>query len=329
MGSGSFSAEELQAAKDVDLCDVAGALGYTVKRVGQYHTLKEMDSVRIYDRRSWFRWSRQHDSEGKGGSQIDFLKAFAGMEIKEAVPWLLDFSGYRGHAAKEVGLPVEHQPQKANGAGKKKFVLPSPAHDNRHLYSYLAKERAVSKEVIDHFVGAGLAYEAKGYHNIVFKGNDKEGVTRFASMRGVYDKDGKGFKCDVAGSDKKYGFNLFREGSREAIVFESAIDAMSYVDIFQDYRSSLLALGMLSDAPLATFLYEHPQVQCITFCLDNDVPGRKAAGALMQKYYGLGYEVEDKAPPKGYKDYNQWLQEARKQQRALGAMPGRPQKGCR
>ena len=27
----------------------------------------------------------------------------------------------------------------------------------------------------------------------------------------------------------------------------------------------------------------------------------------MEKYYGMGYEVEDCPPPEGYKDYNDWL----------------------
>ena len=40
------------------------------------------------------------------------------------------------------------------------------------------------------FVNQGLIYESMPYHNIVFKGNDKDGVTRFASMRGVFDKKG-------------------------------------------------------------------------------------------------------------------------------------------
>lgn len=82
---------------------------------------------------------------------------------------------------------------------------------------------------------------------------------------------------------------------------------MSYVDIFADHESNKLALGMLADAPLATFLREHPQISFIRFCLDGDSPGRKAAAELMGKYYGLGYEVEDCPPPAGYKDYNEWL----------------------
>ncbi|EKC77161.1 ribonuclease, Rne/Rng family, partial [human gut metagenome] len=104
-----------------------------------------------------------------------------------------------------------------------------------------------------------------------------------------------------------HGFNVVNVNSTELVVFEAAIDLMSYVDIFTDYESNKLALGMLADAPLETFLREHPQITSIRFCLDRDEPGRKAAAELMRKYYELGYEVEDCPPPAGYKDYNEWL----------------------
>lgn len=100
---------------------------------------------------------------------------------------------------------------------------------------------------------------------------------------------------------------MVNENSTELVVFEAAIDLMSYVDIFTDYESNKLALGMLADAPLETFLREHPQITSIRFCLDGDEPGRKAVAELMRKYYELGYEVEDCPPPAGYKDYNEWL----------------------
>ena len=38
-----FTDDELAIAKSVDLCAVAESLGYTVKRIGKYHTIKEMD----------------------------------------------------------------------------------------------------------------------------------------------------------------------------------------------------------------------------------------------------------------------------------------------
>ena len=203
---------------------------------------------------------------------------------------------------KEHLLTIQKQAEE-----RKPFVLPEPAGDNSYLISYLNQERGISRTVIDLFLKDGLIYESRHYHNVVFKGNDKNGVTRFASMRGVFDKQGKPFKCDVTGNDKNYGFNVVNVNSTELVVFEAAIDLMSYVDIFTDYESNKLALGMLADAPLETFLREHPQITSIRFCLDGDEPGRKAAAELMRKYYELGYEVEDCPPPAGYKDYNEWL----------------------
>ena len=311
----SFTKEELAIAKSVDLTEVARNLGYTVKRVGSYFTLKEIDSLRIYNRRSWFRWSREYDKGQNGGSQIDFLRVFAGMDVKEAVFWLLDFAGYRRY---EEWKPKAVIVEAKTAEEKKPFVLPLAAPDNRYLYQYLMGERKLSKEVVDKFVKKGLIYEESRYHNIVFKGNDKNGVTLFASMRGVFDRNGNSFKCDVAGNDKNYGFNVWNEESTELAVFEAAIDLMSYADIYSDFHSNKLALGMLSDAPLVTFLQEHPQITTIKFCLDNDKPGRVATEQLTQKYYELEYEVEDCPPPKNYKDYNQWLQEARKEQLQMG-----------
>lgn len=301
-----FTEEELAIAKSVDLTVVASSLGFTVKRVGRYHTLKEMDSVRIYDRVHWFRWSRQYEKGSNGGSQIDFLRVFAGMEVKEAVFWLLDFVGYRRVQEEDKNFELRYQlgtePKKT-----KDFVLPLPARDNSYLYSYLREERGLSDQVINYFIKKNLIYESRHYHNVVFKGHDKEGMTRFASMRGVFDKEGKSFKCDVTGNDKNYGFNITNVESTELVVFEAAIDLMSYMDIFADYESNKLALGMLADAPLITFLKENPQISSIRFCLDNDEPGRKASLELCEKYYGLGYEVEDCPPPTGFKDYNEWL----------------------
>ncbi len=195
---GRFTEEELAIAKSVDLCAVAESLGYTVKRIGKYHTLKEIDSIRIYDRSHWYRWSRQFDKGNNGGSQIDFLRVFGGMSVKEAVFWLLDFAGYR-RIESTAKQPLVHQVTKKQPQERKPFVLPQPAGDNSYLISYLNNERGISKAVIELFLKENLIYECRHYHNIVFKGNDKNGVTKFASMRGVFDKQGKPFKCDVEG----------------------------------------------------------------------------------------------------------------------------------
>ncbi len=52
-----FTDEELEIARSVDLVSIAERQGFTVKRVGSYYTLKEHDSIRIKNRRSWLRFS--------------------------------------------------------------------------------------------------------------------------------------------------------------------------------------------------------------------------------------------------------------------------------
>ena len=154
---GRFTDEELVIAKSVDLCAVAESLGYTVKRIGKYHTLKEMDSIRIYNRSHWYRWSRQFDKGNNGGSQIDFLRVFCGMSVKEAVFWLLDFAGYR-RIENPVKQPLVHQVSQKQAEERKPFVLPEPAGDNSYLISYLNQERGISRAVIDLFLKDGLIY---------------------------------------------------------------------------------------------------------------------------------------------------------------------------
>ena len=71
---------EIAIAKETDLPDLLSSLGYQVKRIGSYHTTKEMDSLRIKDRRTWKRYSN-----GKGGDAITFLQKFCGKDFREAV----------------------------------------------------------------------------------------------------------------------------------------------------------------------------------------------------------------------------------------------------
>ena len=81
----------METVKGTDLPDLLEHLGYSVRRLGsRYHTTREMDSIRIKDRRTWKRYSN-----GKGGDAITFLQEFCGKDFREAVNYLLEFTGKR------------------------------------------------------------------------------------------------------------------------------------------------------------------------------------------------------------------------------------------
>ena len=110
-----------------------------------------MDSIRIRDRRTWFRYS-----ELRGGDAISFLRRFENMSFSEAVEFLLSYhGGVRDHRAP----PPPPQPKEAVP-----FTLPPPSPDNRRVFAYLNQTRCIAPQVIRGFIDAGLLYEEAKYH---------------------------------------------------------------------------------------------------------------------------------------------------------------------
>lgn len=302
-----YTNEEREKALEVSLTALASSLGYTPIRQGRHFSLKEMDSLVIYNDRSWKRWS------GKGnrtaGSQIDFLLEFGGVDsVPEAIQQLLEFKG-EPMLEQYASANREHHSEHA-------FSLP-PKNDNfKRLYAYLIQTRGLSQEVVSDFVHRKLIYEDAVHHNIVYCGYDPEGKIRYAGLRGTADIYGKKFKMDVPGNDKNYGVNIVNPESSELKVFESVIDCMSYIDLYGDTVSNKLILGMVEDNPLAQFLKDYDHIKTITLCLDNDTAAHKAIygeaekkqskPGLKEKYEKQGYVVKVEVPPYG-KDFNESL----------------------
>ena len=151
-----FTDEEMEIAKGTDLPDLLEHLGYTVRRLGsRYHTTREMDSLRIKDRRTWKRYSN-----GKGGDAITFLQEFCGKEFREAVNYLLEFNGKR---ARDSPAP---RPKPVRQEEKPAFALPIAHTDQRRVFAYLQK-RGIAPQVIRAFIDSGLLYENSLHHNCV------------------------------------------------------------------------------------------------------------------------------------------------------------------
>lgn len=288
----------MEIARETDLPDLLASLGYTVTRVGSYHSTKEMDSLRIRDRRTWYRYS-----EKVGGDAITFLQHFCGKSFPESVEYLLAFHGQ----ARDSPVPAERSRQPA--APKEQavpFQLPPENADTRRVYAYLRK-RGIAAQVIQGFIAAGLLYEDAAHHNCVFVGRSRDGKAVFANQRGTYDRNGSSFKGDVPGSDKSTAFRLPRDPANDTVyVFEAPIDLMSYCTLHRDLRGNAIALCCLHDGALETYLKDHPGLRRIVLCLDNDTWGRKAVEHMREKYSAAGYSVQARFPPSG-KDWNEYL----------------------
>lgn len=294
---GRFTDAELDTARNTDLPDLLASLGYQVKRVGNYYTTKEMDSLRIKNRRTWFRYS-----ENRGGDAIDFLQHFYGKSFPEAVEYLLDYhGGARYPRAPPAVHPKEPPPEPPP------FALPPPNADNRRAAAYLRK-RGIAAQVVENFIKAGLLYEDAEHHNCVFVGKDASGKPVFAAKRGTYDLDGVTFKGDQPGSNKDVAFRLPCDPNfLRVYVFEAPIDLMSYCTLHRRVKQNAVALCGLYDGPLETYLRENPHIRQIDLCLDVDKKGQEAVEELKKKYTQRGYSVTVHTPRRG-KDWNEYLQ---------------------
>ena len=288
-----YSASEIEAANDTDLPELLSSLGYHVRRVGRFYTTQEMDSLRVRDRRIWYRYS-----ESTGGDAVAFLRRFHGMSFPEAVGYLLDFNGYSGDSP--ASLPekrIRPPPQRERPV----FVLPPPNRDNERVCAYL-KGRGIAPGVIGSFIEMGLLYEDAEYHNCVFVGRDRSGNPVFAAKRGTWGD----FKGDTVGSDKRIAFRYPCDPAlHEVHVFEAPIDLMSWFTLYGCCNA--VALCGLHDAPLEAYLDDNPTISRIVLCLDDDRWGREAAERLGEKHRALGYGIDDLIPPAG-KDWSEYLQ---------------------
>ena len=158
--SNRFTDTEMQIARETDLPELLSHLGYQVKRVGRFHTTAEMDSLRIKDRHTWFRYS-----QGIDGDAITFLQQFCDKTFLEAVEYLLTFQG------KARDAPVKTKPVTKQDEPPKEFALPPRNVDDRRVFAYLRK-RGIAAQVIRQFMNSGSLYEDAVHHNCVFVGRD-------------------------------------------------------------------------------------------------------------------------------------------------------------
>lgn len=262
------------------------------------YTTKEHDSLKISNG-LWHWFSR--DIGGK--SAIDYLIHVKGNTFLEAIEILQQKSDI------SFSSPVLRKSKQQFN----RLILPKRYKDNEHVINYLTR-RGIDKKIVLECIDNNLIYEDVN-NNAVFVGFDKDGIERYAFVRGTNDSR---FMKDVYGSHKAFSFKLDSINEcNEVHLFESAIDLLSYASLNKNYyETNLLSLAGIyspsqkledSKIPLALayYLNLNPNIKKIYLHLDNDEAGRNSAKALA---YVLNskYEVIDD-PPKSGKDFNDYL----------------------
>jgi hypothetical protein len=298
---------------------------------GNIYCTREHDSLKISNGK-WYWFSR-----GIGGrSALDYLVKVKGIPFTEAVGMIL------GRAAEmppvsHIRTHYQNQPESFDEQNainkteafdrwepsdqlkkeqKKELLLPKAVEGRpERVISYLVG-RGIDRPLIEACINHKLLYESEKYHNAVFVGYDREGVARYAAIRGTMGS----YKGEATGSDKRFSFSLCLLRQPPLVhVFESAIDLLSYATLEhragRDWRGdALLSLAgvfkqkreKVVPVALAQFLSDHPSVKTVCLHLDNDEIGRSAAKGIIEGLSDRPYEVVNQPPSRG-KDVNDQL----------------------
>lgn len=306
--------------KAVPITDYAERSGYSLVRMGKYYSLKEHDSVRIDpDKNCFWRNSRfQKGQKGSAGSVIDFAIEFNGArDAKDAMRQIASLYGIEGDKEATVAYkqpaPVKKQRTLERRVGN--VILPERDDNNRRVYAYLMKTRAIDQSVIRYFLGKKMLYQDI-HKNCVFHTKQV-----FGCVRGT--DDANRFIGDLEGCDYDECFFIRpNDKANTLIVAESVIDIMSIMTQmvregkrYTDY--SYLAIAGTGKMPsLFIHLVKEPKFNAVILAFDNDEAGQKASriaeSGLLECGFNGRYAVATAPSTKsGGKDWNDYVKAQR------------------
>lgn len=288
---------DLEEIKKISITEYARQMGFTPVKIGSYYTLKEHDSVRIDPRKNIF----FRNSTGDRGTVIDFVMAFKGVSCGEAIKLLCD----------EIELPKVYKEQNSVPQKKKELIPPAKARNMKNVFAYLVKTRCINQKIVQEMVDRDMLYQDER-NNCVFVSRNENGKSVFATVRGT--NTDKKWVGDVSGCDYSHSF-FIDNCSRNLIVTESVIDAMSMMDIkeqkgenHQEYNYlSVSGLGKSREAlgyHLGKTLYD-----IVFLAFDNDDKGREIAKEMKKHIESINQDISvSMLIPEAAKDWNEELQ---------------------
>lgn len=336
--------EQIAAARDRNILEVAQELGMSLQQKGQTYTWTEHDSLVIFPGTNTYSWF----SKGENGkNSLDLVQSIKGMDFKTAVMYL--------NSAKLS----EFDESKVNLEPQKPFrYLLKDSNDVSKLKEYFVNERKIDGQTVNEFLRSGVIAQANRiYQNqfepvVVFKHKEANGKLVGASLQGIkedrqrYPERGR-LKEIITNSKRNWGVTYNSglkadQNSFKMIFFEAPIDMMSYYELHKDKLDGvrLVAMNGLKDNTMGRHIAEsfgfagEPSLRdlnerfaengltrsdvekrfkaqnvSLKIAVDNDDKGREFIERLNKKYPLIPFEAD--LPPllKGREktDWNDYL----------------------
>ncbi|MBF0398634.1 MAG: DUF3991 and TOPRIM domain-containing protein [Desulfobacterales bacterium] len=277
--------EELKKLKQIDLVNYAIAQGYVIRKdksVEKSIFLEKNGDKIVVNKIKNIYFSVVNTNDN--GNIISFIQKRKGLNLgeirKELRPYLTIFFS-----------PTS--PKKFESKKKSVFLPPPFVKDNlKFVINYLVNERKIDFDLLNRLTLKGMLY-ADNKCNCVFLMVNKNGIVG-AELRGIF---GGEFRGLAKGSSRDDGFFQI-SGTGSYVLVESAIDALSYKQIFNTDMHIISTAGVRFNPPYIDILLEKREVIC---AYDNDKKGKEAFKALITNYPSIKRHEPIK------KDWNEML----------------------
>lgn len=224
------------------------------------------------------RFTNWHQSRGGGGA-IDLVIHLMGVDYRTAVEWLERHVATGPPAAAAATVPLSG---KGRSPLEKPRPLELPVRDDRQLArvrQYLTRRRGLSASLLDPLLASGKLYADRRGNAVFLLVAGKAQHPVGAELRGTGAQAWRGM---APGTRKDLGyFWIGVPGCREIVLCESAIDAISCLQLYPE-RICISTSGVRANPPWLRGLIARGDTLLCGF--DADAPGDTAAAHMLALY---------------------------------------------
>lgn len=299
-----------QAARDIPVNEVVERLGLARDRADRAKWVDTEGRIALaLSGQSWF----DHKAQAGGGGAIDLVMHVMGSDYLQAVAWLGHQVGEKRTAAAMTARTATRAPEVIQRSSERgPFVEPARGTDEQQakVRAYLMG-RGLGAALIDHEMANGMV-SADSRGNAAFVSLMTDGKAGGAELRGTGDAHFHGLAVGST-RDATYRVEAEGRGPKRLILVESAIDALSYLQL---HPGEALVVASTSGArpslpaSLAGILADVAEV---VVAYDADAKGREMAEKMRASVAAAGSKVTVEAPTEG-KDWNDALRSAQEAQ---------------
>ena len=291
-----ISKDIIRQARQANLVAYLESKNYSFKQEGNRYRCKQHDSLIITNKNAYY-WNSRQDH----GNAIDFLVKHLNIDFKTAVQELTNTN-------------LEHKKSPLQPPTVKSNYIVTKDYLNR-AYAYLNKQRSIENTIISNLIEKGYLRMITGsnykYPVIGFTILDKNKQVVGYELQGTFDKvKFKGLTPDVVNTN--LGFNITIGKPKKAFFFESAIDLLSFYQLYKNNTLNvplnslnnviLVSMAGLKVNTLTTTLNAFKIVSKPCVCVDGDKAGTNFKTALKNQ----NIKFREILVPK-CKDWNEYL----------------------